>query len=61
MLVLFGVGLGGVVWMVALLGVMVVEKAVPGGRRLTPIVGGALLLLAAAWLSQPAWLPTDEM
>jgi predicted metal-binding membrane protein len=60
MLVLFGVGLGGVVWMVALLGVMVVEKAVPGGRRLTAIVGGALLLLAA-WLSQPAWLPTDEM
>ena len=61
MLVMFGVGLGGVAWMAVLAGVMVIEKVVPGGQRLTPIVGGALLLLAAVWLLQPAWLPTDEM
>jgi predicted metal-binding membrane protein len=56
MLVMFGVGVGSLVGMAALAGVMVVEKAVPGGQRLSPILGVALLLLAALWLAHPAWL-----
>jgi len=53
MLVMFGVGVGSLVWMAALAGVMVVEKTVPGGRWLSPVVGIALVLLAAVWLVQP--------
>ena len=53
MLVMFGIGSGGVLWMVGLAGVMVVEKAVPGGRWLSPVVGAGLLLLAVAWVLQP--------
>jgi predicted metal-binding membrane protein len=53
MLVMFGIGSGGVLWMAGLAGVMVVEKAVPGGRWLSPVVGGLLLLLAVVWVLQP--------
>ena len=53
MLVMFGIGSGGVLWMAGLTGVMVVEKAVPGGRWLSPVVGGLLLLLAVVWVLQP--------
>lgn len=56
MLVMFGLGTGSVVWMAALAGVIVVEKTVPGGTRLTPFIGVALLLLALLWTVQPAWL-----
>jgi predicted metal-binding membrane protein len=56
MLVMFGVGIGSLVWMAALAGVMTIEKAVPGGRRIVPLVGVALLLLAGLWLLHPAWL-----
>ena len=56
MLVMFGVGVGSLVWMAVLTGVMVVEKTYPGGQRLSPLVGAALLLLAALWLLHPAWL-----
>jgi len=42
--------------MAALAGVMVVEKTLPGGRWLSPVVGIALVLLAAVWLIHPAWL-----
>jgi predicted metal-binding membrane protein len=54
MLVMFGIGVGSLAWMAALAGVMVVEKTVPGGRWLSPVVGIALVLLAAVWLVQPA-------
>jgi predicted metal-binding membrane protein len=54
MLVMFGVGVGSLVWMAALAGVMVVEKTSPGGQRLSPFVGIALVVLAAVWLIQPA-------
>jgi predicted metal-binding membrane protein len=54
MLVMFGVGVGSLAWMAALAGVMVVEKTVPGGQRLSPIVGIALVLLAILGLVQPA-------
>jgi predicted metal-binding membrane protein len=56
MLVMFGIGVGSLPWMAALAGVMVVEKAVPGGQRLSPMLGAALLLLAALWLAHPVWL-----
>jgi predicted metal-binding membrane protein len=56
MLVMFGVGIGSLAWMAALAGVMTIEKAVPGGRRIGPLVGGAMLLLAGLWLAHPAWL-----
>jgi predicted metal-binding membrane protein len=56
MLVMFGVGIGSMAWMAALAGIMTIEKAVPGGRRIGPLVGIAMLLLAALWLAHPAWL-----
>ena len=58
MLVMFGVGLHSLALMAVLAGVMVIEKAVPGGRRLSPLIGGILLSLAALWLLHPGWLPT---
>jgi predicted metal-binding membrane protein len=56
MLVMFGLGVGGVLWMVALSIVMVVEKAMPSGRWLTPVVGIVLLALAIVWWMHPSWL-----
>jgi predicted metal-binding membrane protein len=56
MLVMFGVGIGSLAWMAALAGVMTIEKAVPGGRWIGPLVGIAMLALAALWLAHPAWL-----
>lgn len=53
MLVMFGVGIGSLIWMAALAGVMVIEKAIPGGRRLSPLIGGAMLALAAFWFIHP--------
>jgi predicted metal-binding membrane protein len=56
MLVMFGVGIGSLVAMVALTGVMVIEKTMPGGKRLSPLIGIALLLLALLWFAHPVWL-----
>src|SRR6266851_4318900 len=56
MLVMFGLGVSSLVWMAVLAGVMVVEKTFPGGQRLSPVIGIALLLLAVLWLAHPAWL-----
>jgi predicted metal-binding membrane protein len=56
MLVMFGIGVGSLTWMAGLTGIMVVERAVPGGNRFTPFAGIALLLLAVLWIVQPAWL-----
>jgi predicted metal-binding membrane protein len=56
MLVMFGVGIGSLAWMAALAGVMTIEKSVPGGRRIVPLVGAAMLVLAGLWLLHPAWL-----
>ena len=47
MLVMFGIGVGSIVWMALLTGLMVVEKRYPDGQRLSPLLGIALLLLAA--------------
>jgi predicted metal-binding membrane protein len=56
MLVMFGVGIGSLAAMAALTGVMVIEKTMPGGERLSPLVGVILLLLAGLWLAHPDWL-----
>jgi predicted metal-binding membrane protein len=56
MLVMFGLGVGSLVSMALLTGVMVVEKTFPAGRRLSPVIGIVLLLLAAVWLVHPVWL-----
>jgi predicted metal-binding membrane protein len=56
MLIMFGVGVGSLAWMAVLAGVMVVEKTIPGGQRLSPIIGVVLVLLAAVWLLHPTWL-----
>jgi predicted metal-binding membrane protein len=56
MLVMFGLGVGSLVWMAVLAGVMVVEKTFPGGQRLRPVIGIVLLLLAVLWFVHPTWL-----
>lgn len=56
MLVMFGVGVGNLAAMAALTGAMVIEKAVPGGKRLSPVIGIILLLLGVLWLAHPVWL-----
>jgi predicted metal-binding membrane protein len=56
MLVMFGVGVGNLVGMAALTGAMVIEKTIPGGKRLSPFIGIVLLLLGVLWLAHPLWL-----
>jgi len=56
MLIMFGVGVGNLAGMAALTGAMVIEKAVPGGKRLSPFTGVLLLLLGILWLIHPLWL-----
>src|SRR5258708_18151542 len=53
MLVMFGVGVWSLAAMAALTGVMVIEKAVPVGNRLSPLVALALFRLAGLWLAHP--------
>lgn len=43
MLVMFAVGVGSLAWMTLLTGAMIIEKVVPGGRRLTRPLGVALV------------------
>jgi predicted metal-binding membrane protein len=57
MLVMFAVGAAELTWMLGLSAVMVYEKTAPRGERLVPIVGVALLALAALVAIDPAWLP----
>jgi len=54
---MFGVGVGALAVMGLLAGVMLLEKVVPGGHRLGPAIGVALLLLAVLWAVHPAGLP----
>jgi predicted metal-binding membrane protein len=53
MLVMFAAGVAVLWWMAALTAVMVYEKTAPNGRLLTPIVGVALLALAAVTFAVP--------
>ena len=56
MLVMFGLGVGSLMSMALLAGAMVIEKTYPGGQRLSPFLGGALLGFAVLWYMHPAWL-----
>ncbi len=53
MLVMFGVGVGSLVWLTVLTGVMVLEKTTRWGHTLTPYVGVALILLGLLVLGGP--------
>ena len=55
-LVMYGVGVGNLAGTAALTGAMVIEKTVPGGKRLSPVIGVMLLLFGLLWLAHPAWL-----
>ena len=57
MLVMFAAGVAVLWWMAALTAVMVYEKTGRHGARLTPVVGVALLALAAVAFAEP-WLPS---
>jgi predicted metal-binding membrane protein len=57
MLTMFAVGINSLIWMVALAGVMLIEKTAPWGRRLAPVVGGVLLVWGGLVLLQLGWLP----
>ena len=46
MLVMFSVGMASLIAMAALTGLMIHEKTQPGGRRLVPLAGAALLAMA---------------
>ncbi len=58
MLVMFAAGVAVLWWMAALTAVMVYEKTGRHGAALTPVVGVALLGLAAVAFAHPPWLPT---
>jgi predicted metal-binding membrane protein len=57
MLVMFAAGVAVLWWMAALTAVMVYEKTGRHGGTLTPVIGVALLALAAFAFAHPAWLP----
>ena len=58
MLVMFAAGVAVLWWMAALTAVMVYEKTGRYGSALTPVVGVALLGLAAVAYAHPPWFPT---
>jgi predicted metal-binding membrane protein len=58
MLLMFAAGVAMLWWMAALTAVMVYEKTGRHGRALTPVVGVALLVLAAVAFAHPPWFPT---
>ena len=59
MLIMFAVGVANLWWMALLGGVMVYEKVGRHGKRLTPVVGVALLVWAAMVVAHPGWLPAS--
>jgi predicted metal-binding membrane protein len=58
MLVMFGLGVGNVVWMASLGGVMCLEKTASLARYVVPVVGLVLLAWGTLVLIHPGWLPT---
>jgi predicted metal-binding membrane protein len=58
MLVMFAAGVAMLWWMAALTVVMVYEKTGRYGRQVTPLVGVALLALAAVAYAHPPWFPS---
>jgi predicted metal-binding membrane protein len=57
MLVMFGLGVGHLVWMAILAGVMLLERTTLRGRHLVPVVGVVLVAWGALVAWHPAWLP----
>lgn len=57
MVVMFAAGVANLSWMAVLTAVMVYEKVGRHGRRLTPVIGVALLAWAGLVLVHPSWLP----
>ena len=57
MLTMFAVGMGNLAWMVALTGVMVMEKATRYGNRLSSPVGLGLITWGGLIMLDPGWLP----
>lgn len=56
MLIMFGLGVGGLGWMLALTSAMLAESVAPSAAGARRLIGLALLALAALWLAHPAWL-----
>jgi len=56
MLVMFGLGVGSLLWLAVLTGVMVMGKTFSGRERLSPVIGIVLLGLSTLWLAHPVWL-----
>lgn len=50
MLVMFGIGMSNLLSIVLLTGLVVVEKEIPTGERLKPMIGIAFLLLGLLWI-----------
>jgi predicted metal-binding membrane protein len=57
MLVMFAAGFANLAWMAVLAAVTAYEKIGRHGRKLTPVVGVALVAWGAVVLAHPAWLP----
>ena len=57
MLVMFAAGFANLAWMAVLAAVTAYEKAGRHGRRLTPVLGAALVVWGAVVLAHPGWLP----
>jgi predicted metal-binding membrane protein len=57
MLLMFGLGVGHLLWMAGLAGIMLLERSSLRGRRVVPIVGAIFLIWGIIVLWHPAWLP----
>jgi predicted metal-binding membrane protein len=62
MLVMFGVGVGSIIWLVILTEIMVIEKTTWAGRLLAPVVGAGLIvfgLVVASGVPIPLPIPVS--
>jgi predicted metal-binding membrane protein len=57
MLVMFGLGVGNVVWMAGLAGVMLLERISWSGRNVVRLLGAVMVAWGALVLIHPPWLP----
>jgi predicted metal-binding membrane protein len=58
MLVMFAVGIGSIAGLAGLTGVMTIEKSMPWGRRLVPLVGVGLIVWGIGLVLVPEVLPS---
>ncbi len=57
MLLMFGLGVGHLVWMAGLAGIMLLERTALRGLKVVPAVGVLFLIWGGLILWHPAWLP----